>query len=243
VASWTTGTAPDNLPPVWRAPPSVEYAGSSMNLQWETSDVFVSIPAYDDGGALAVLVELRADPTSTVQAPAPQVGLRRLLAPTGTADPLLVLESDSCSQLHLSSGRVFEARLSVIDAAGHAAPSPAGALRFRIPVPHPQASYEVLTVLPSGPPVLVKPEPPFPAIARRAQIQGVVTGELSIGPGGKVEEVVVIEAPPMGLSQATVETLATWRFAPAADGAPQRKVRFATHFMVIQHEYEPDWTP
>ena len=143
-ASWMTGTVPDSLPPVWRAPPSVEYAGSSMGLISETADVFVRIPAFDDGGALAVLVALRAD---------------------------------------------------------------------------------------------------FSEIAKKAQIQGVVTGELSIGPYGRVEEVVIVEDLPMGLGQAAVAALGTWRFAPARDGAPLRKIPFQTHFMKIQLEYHPDWNP
>jgi TonB family protein len=91
--------------------------------------------------------------------------------------------------------------------------------------------------------VLFGPEPSFPAIAKKAQIQGVVTGELSIGPAGRVEEVVIVEGLPMGLTQAAVAALETWRFAPARDGAPRRKVLFQTHFMKIQPEYHPDWNP
>jgi len=242
-ASWMTGAAPDSLPPVWRAPPSIEYAGSSMNFNRESSDVFVRIPALDEGGALAILVELRSDPTTPVGVAAPQVVVRQVAAASGFVDPVLVLESHDCSQLQFRSGQVFETRLSVIDAAGHVTPSPAGALRFRIPDHRPQPSYEVRTVLPSLPIVLSKPEPGFPAIAKKALIQGVVKGELSIGPTGRVEEVGIIEGLPMGLTEAAVAALETWRFAPAPDGAPGRKVPFQTHFMRTQSEYHPDWNP
>jgi len=242
-AAWTTGEALDSLPPVWRAPPTVEYAGSARDVQWESSEVFVRIPAFDDGEALAALVELRADATTTADFPAPQVDLRRVTVSTEPIDPLLILESHYCSQFKLPSGRVFEARLSVIDAAGNAAPSPAGALRFRIPNLRPQPSYEVRTVVPRSPPVLFKPEPPFPAMARKARVQGVVTGELSVGPDGQVEEVTILEGLPLGMTEATVGALERWRFAPARDGASRQNVHFRTHFMVIQPEYQPDWNP
>ena len=91
--------------------------------------------------------------------------------------------------------------------------------------------------------MLFKPEPPFPEIARRAGIQGLVTGELSVGPDGQVEEVTILDGLPMGMTDATVGALEKWRFAPARDGASGRKIRFRTHFMVIQPEYQPDWNP
>lgn len=242
-ASWTTGKALDTLPPVWRAPPSVEYAGSSRDLQSENSEVFVKIPAFDDGGTLSVLVELVAAARTTVASPTPQTVLRTVTVPAKPVDPILVLESRYCSQFRLPSGMVFEARLSVIDAAGNVTPSPAGALRFRIPDHRPRPSYKVRTVLPRNPPVLFKPEPPFPEIARKARVQGVVTGELSIGPAGQVEEVTLLEDLPLGMTEVTVGALERWRFAPARDGASRRKVHFQTHFMVIQPEYHPDWNP
>lgn len=242
-ASWTTGEALDSQPPVWRAPPAVEYAGSTRDLGWGSSEVFVTIPAVDDGGALAVVVELRGDAATTADVPAPQVDLRRVTVSTETIDPLLVLESEYCSRFNLPAGRVFQARLAVIDAAGNLVPSPAGALRFRIPDPRPQPSYEVRTVVPRHPPVVSKSEPPFPAIAKKARIQGVVTGELSVGPAGWVEEVTILEGLPLGMNEITIAALEKWRFAPARDGAPRRKVAFQTHFMVIQPEYRPDWNP
>lgn len=242
-ASWTTDEEPDSLPPVWRAPPTVEYAGSSRDFHWENSELFVRIPASDDRGALAVLVELTAPAATTTTVLTPQAGFQTVTVPAEPLDPMLVLESQDCSQFKFRSGTVFEARLSVIDASGHVTPSPAGALRFRIPDPRSLPSYEVRTVLPRWPAVVSKPEPPFPALARKARIQGVVKGELSIGPAGQVEEVTIVEGLPLGLAEATVGALEGWLFAPARDGASRRTVRFQTHFMVIQPEYHPDWNP
>jgi TonB family protein len=230
--AWVAGESVDTAPPSWGAPPFVEYAASSRDVR-ASSEVFLGIAASEDSGALAVLLELDADP-ATVGAPLPtQFLLRGVAAPAETTNTTLALESGYCSSLHFRSGAVFEARLSLMDAAGNLTPSPAAPLRFRIPELRPYASYEVRTVVPRHPAVLFKSEPPFPAMARKALVQGVVKGELAIDPKGHVEVVTIVEGRPAGLTDATIEALQKWRFAPARNGAVSRKVPFSTHFTVI----------
>lgn len=59
------------------------------------------------------------------------------------------------------------------------------------------------------------PLPRYPEMARRARIQGTVIVRAVIGADGIVRDVEVIKGLPMGLTDAAVDAVRRWRFAPA----------------------------
>jgi protein TonB len=65
-------------------------------------------------------------------------------------------------------------------------------------------------------PVLLDgPQPRYTELARRAGVQGTVIVEAVIDENGRVTNVKVLKALPMGLDQAAVEAVKSWRFQPA----------------------------
>jgi len=63
--------------------------------------------------------------------------------------------------------------------------------------------------------------PDYTEMARKARISGVVIVEAVIDENGDVTETKVLKGLPMGLDQAAVEALETWKFRPATmDGRP-----------------------
>jgi protein TonB len=65
-------------------------------------------------------------------------------------------------------------------------------------------------------PVFIEgPQPRYTEIARRAGVQGSVVVEAVINEQGRVTDVRVLKALPMGLDQAAVEAMRSWRFQPA----------------------------
>jgi TonB family protein len=65
------------------------------------------------------------------------------------------------------------------------------------------------------PEVLYGPEPEYPALARKARLQGKVIVQAAIDREGEVASVRLIKGLPLGLSDAVVEAVRTWRFKPA----------------------------
>ena len=72
------------------------------------------------------------------------------------------------------------------------------------------------------PPVKINaPAPQYTEIARKARIQGVVIVEAIIEKDGTVSNVKVLKGLPMGLDQAAVDAVKSWRFQPATlNGKP-----------------------
>lgn len=82
------------------------------------------------------------------------------------------------------------------------------------PAPEPEAPLRVGGEV--EPPVKIYAPPPrFTELARRARIEGTVIIEAIIDETGAVTDTKVLKALPMGLDQAAVEAVASWRFEPA----------------------------
>jgi protein TonB len=71
------------------------------------------------------------------------------------------------------------------------------------------------------PRLLVETPPSYPSLARRARVEGVVTLGCTIDQTGKVKDVKVLHGLPMGLTEAAVDAVKQWRYAPSTlHGAP-----------------------
>ena len=72
-----------------------------------------------------------------------------------------------------------------------------------------------------APEKVFSPQPAYTEIARKARIQGVVIVQAIIDKQGNVTNVKVLKGLPMGLDQAAVESIKTWKFKPATlNGKP-----------------------
>lgn len=65
------------------------------------------------------------------------------------------------------------------------------------------------------PEILVKTQPRYTELARRANIEGVVILKAVIDERGYVTDLMVIKTLPMGLDDAAMDAVRTWRFKPA----------------------------
>ncbi|MEA2560785.1 MAG: hypothetical protein QOH06_2289 [Acidobacteriota bacterium] len=65
------------------------------------------------------------------------------------------------------------------------------------------------------PEILVKTQPRYTEVARRANIEGVVGLKAIIDERGYVTDLQVLKALPMGLDKAAMDAVRTWRFKPA----------------------------
>ena len=84
--------------------------------------------------------------------------------------------------------------------------------------PEPQADPNLpIRILPGmkKPEFLAGPQPRYTETARRAGVQGVVVLEAVIDEQGRVTNLKVIKALPMGLDKAAVEAVSQWRYKPA----------------------------
>lgn len=80
-----------------------------------------------------------------------------------------------------------------------------------------QADDEPIVVggLVKKPEILVKTQPRYTELARRANIEGIVVLKAIIDERGYVTDLEVLKDLPMGLDKAAVEAVRTWRFKPA----------------------------
>jgi TonB family protein len=85
-----------------------------------------------------------------------------------------------------------------------------------------QDVYRYLEVDRMTPPVKISgPAPVYPKEAKMEKIMGGVVAECLIDADGSVRDVYVIRSPSDGLSKATIDAVAEWRFEPATlDGVP-----------------------
>jgi protein TonB len=65
------------------------------------------------------------------------------------------------------------------------------------------------------PEILVKTQPRYTELARRANIQGIVVLKAVIDERGYVTDLQVLKDLPMGLDKAAIDAVRTWRFKPA----------------------------
>ena len=63
--------------------------------------------------------------------------------------------------------------------------------------------------------VISNPEPPYPEVARRLRLSGVVKVQVTISPDGKVKETKITGGHPIFVNSVE-QTLKEWKYAPAA---------------------------
>lgn len=76
------------------------------------------------------------------------------------------------------------------------------------------------------PEVVVRTEPRYPELARRARVEGMVVIRAVIDERGNVTDVQLLRGQPMGLDQAAMDAVRTWRFRPATLHGKPVKVYF-----------------
>jgi protein TonB len=63
--------------------------------------------------------------------------------------------------------------------------------------------------------VVEKVDPPYPAVAVRAQVEGSVVLDIGIDETGRVTDVQVTRGLPFGLSEAAADAVRKWKYRPA----------------------------
>jgi protein TonB len=76
------------------------------------------------------------------------------------------------------------------------------------------------------PEILVRTEPRYTELARRARVEGVVVIRAVIDERGYVTDVQLLRGQPMGLDQSAMDAVKTWRFKPATLHGQPVKVYF-----------------
>jgi TonB family protein len=88
-----------------------------------------------------------------------------------------------------------------------------------------------------APKALNRVNPAYPEAAKQARAEGIVVLRAVIGAEGSVEAVEIVQGQPNGLSEAAVEAVRQWRFAPATlEGKPVRVVMTLTINFVLPAE-------
>src|SRR5258706_4926708 len=90
----------------------------------------------------------------------------------------------------------------------------------------------------SRPEIISSPKPIYTELARRARVTGTVIVEAIIDEQGNVTNTRVLKGLPMGLEQAAVDAVSTWKFKPATrEGKPVRV------YYVLTVNFQVDDTP
>lgn len=88
-----------------------------------------------------------------------------------------------------------------------------------------------------APKALTRVNPTYPEAAKAAAAEGVVVLRALIGTDGSIEDLEVVQGQPHGLSEAAMEAVRQWRFAPATlEGKPVRVVFTLTINFVLPVE-------
>jgi hypothetical protein len=233
LASWLVGEALDDVPPRWLGEPSISFAQSSVSgASAEFAAEFALKLPVEDEQPVAALVELKA-PIS------PSTSARIAFLQAAPGRPVILRSGDVCSHFRFPRNEVIEVAISVLDTAGNRAPAP-GRVRFRVPSPRPEPTFEARTVIHGPLRVLHRPEPEWPGFAIRTRFDGDVTGEMLVSVDGTVSQVTTKSGHPL-LSRPTTDALSTWRFSPIGLSEPST-VYFTTHFLIVEQEYSPDWS-
>ncbi|HEY0591723.1 MAG TPA: TonB family protein [Thermoanaerobaculia bacterium] len=99
--------------------------------------------------------------------------------------------------------------------------APAGEMKMRTPLPPPPPGYERVGDDVKPPKVLTRVDPTYPEEARKERVQGIVIVEALIGADGVLKDVKALKELPYGLTEAAVDAVRQWTFAPALkDGKP-----------------------
>jgi len=95
--------------------------------------------------------------------------------------------------------------------------NPAPSVGTGTPEPPPVVDNEPIVVggAVKKPEILVKTQPRYTELARRANIEGVVVLKAIIDERGYVTDLQVLKDLPMGLDKAAIDAVRTWRFKPA----------------------------
>jgi periplasmic protein TonB len=72
------------------------------------------------------------------------------------------------------------------------------------------------------------PDPPYTEEARKAKLQGKVLLRVLVGPDGAAQRIEVLKGLGMGLEERAKETVHSWKFAPARDGAKRPVAAWVT---------------
>jgi TonB family protein len=90
----------------------------------------------------------------------------------------------------------------------------------------------------SRPEILLTTRPEYTELARRARISGVVVVEAAIDEQGNVTKTRVLKGLPMGLSQAALDAVQTWKFKPAT-----REGKSVPVYYVLTVNFRADGSP
>lgn len=207
------------------------------------------VPEPNEAGVYVVQAELPALPQAKIKqgSPAPVEQKTRAAAPTPEiAQPEEPTDAELPTVVTPSS-----AGITLVDAPlgpGHPDGDPNGDLRGSIdgiegvpfdpdgsgeggghkPAAAPVMSDEPIRVFGAvtRPVFLDGPQPRYTETARRAGVQGTVIVEAVINEQGRVTDVRILKTLPMGLDQAAVDAVRSWRFKPATLASKPVKVYY-----------------
>jgi hypothetical protein len=224
-----TGSETDYQAPQWREPPRLDLEKSGV-----------------EGGPRAALTTSLVDVEEPVQS---MVSFRRssdsVLSKDWPAKPAVegnwtgvrLGGSSSWQPGVLGYAADYVVAVSFLDLSGNE--SEVRTVRFRTPDAPPDTGCQAFTTVAEGT-VRWKEEPRCSPLAIRARVQGMVEGSLRVAADGSVLAVEISKGLPMGLDEATRQSLSKWRLQPSKVPL-ERRVTFRTVFVLSTEAYEPKW--